>query len=284
MNKILFVFLILFVFNTALGQNKPAYTIYNSKGKRISYNKMVKVLSTKDVILFGELHNNAIAHWLQYELASELANSKPLILGAEMFEADNQVPLDSYLRGTIDQKGLDTLARLWPNYKTDYAPLVNFARDRGIPFIATNIPRRYASMVYKKGFEVLDTLAANEKAWMAPLPIAFEPDLPGYRNILSMMGDHGTPELVMAQAIKDATMAHFILMNYKPGSRLLHFNGAYHSNNYEGILWYLKQSAPKYDYATISTVTQESLYKLLPEHKGLADFIICVDSNMTNTC
>ena len=283
MNKILFVFLILFVFNTALGQNKPAYTIYNSKGKRISYNKMVKVLSTKDVILFGELHNNAIAHWLQYELASELANSKPLILGAEMFEADNQVPLDSYLRGTIDQKGLDTLARLWPNYKTDYAPLVNFARDRGIPFIATNIPRRYASMVYKKGFEVLDTLAPNEKVWMAPLPIAFEPDLPGYRNILSMMGDHGTPELVMAQAIKDATMAHFILMNYMPGSRLLHFNGAYHSNNYEGILWYLKQSAPKNDYATISTVSQESMDKLVPEHKGLADFIICVDSNMTNT-
>ncbi len=283
MKKILFVFLILFVFNTAIGQNKPAYTIYNSKGKRISYNKMVKVLSTKDIILFGELHNNAIAHWLQYEVTADLTLTKPLILGAEMFEADNQDPLNKYLNGTIDQKELDTLARLWPNYSTDYAPLVNFAKDKNIPFIATNIPRRYASMVYKKGFKVLDTLAPQEKEWIAPLPIAFEPDLPGYLNILSMMGDHGTPELVMAQAIKDATMAHFILENYSPGTRLLHFNGAYHSNNYEGILWYLQKSAPNFAYATISTVSQDSLDSLSPEHKGLADFIICVDSDMTDT-
>lgn len=283
MKKILSAILFLFVFNIAIGQKKPAYTIYNSKGKIISYNKMVKVLSTKDIILFGELHNNAIAHWLQYEVMVDLALTKPLILGAEMFEADNQDPLNKYLNGTIDQKGLDSLARLWPNYSTDYAPLVNFAKDKNIPFIASNIPRRYVSMVYRKGFKVLDTLALQEKTWIAPLPIAFEPDLPGYRNILSMMGDHGTPELVMAQAIKDATMAHFILENYTPESRLLHFNGAYHSNNYEGILWYLQKSAPNFEYATISTVSQESLDNLSSENKGLADFIICVDSDMTNT-
>ncbi|MEB8346525.1 ChaN family lipoprotein [Flavobacteriaceae bacterium KMM 6898] len=283
MKQILLVTLFLYVLTPAVSQNKPAYTIYNAKGKKVSYTKMVKVLSSKDIILFGELHNNAIAHWLQYEVASNLAKTKPLILGAEMFEADNQIPLNSYLNGTINQKGLDTLARLWPNYNTDYAPLVNFAKERQLSFIATNIPRRYASLVYKKGLEVLDTLTPQEKAWIAPLPIDFDPKLPGYQDILKMMGDHGTPELVMAQAIKDATMAHFILNNYNPGSRLLHFNGAYHSNNYEGILWYLKLSAPNYAYATISTVSQDIIDKLLPEHNGLADFIICVDSHMTNT-
>lgn len=283
MNKLRYTLLFLYVFTPLLSQVKPAYTIYNSKGKKVSYTKMVKVLSSKDIILFGELHNNAIAHWLQYEVASDLTNTKPLILGAEMFEADNQEPLNNYLNGEIDQKGLDTLARLWINYATDYAPLVNFARDNKIPFIATNIPRRYASMVYKNGYKILDSLTIQEKAWIAPLPIEFDPELPGYENILKMMGDHGTPELVMAQAIKDATMAHFILKNYSPNSRLLHFNGAYHSNNYEGILWYLKLSAPNYRYATISTVSQDTIDKLLPEHKGLADFIICVDAHMTNT-
>ncbi|MEJ1223095.1 ChaN family lipoprotein [Sediminicola sp. 1XM1-17] len=283
MRKIFLAFLFLFVFNIAQAQDKPAYTIFNSKGKKISYTKMVKVLSTKDIILFGEQHNNAIAHWLQYEVTADLALKKPLTLGAEMFEADNQKPLDDYLKGSIDRKGLDTLVRLWPNYTTDYAPLVNFAKDKKIPFIATNIPRRYASMVYKKGFEALDSLTTNEKAWIAPLPIIFDPELPGYQNILRMMGDHGTPELVKAQAIKDATMAHFILENYTPGQQFLHFNGAYHSNNYEGILWYLKKLAPANAYATISTVSQDFIDKLSPEHKGLADFIICVDSHMTNT-
>ncbi|MGY8915906.1 MAG: ChaN family lipoprotein [Flavobacteriales bacterium] len=283
MKQILLAALFLYVLTPVFGQNKPAYTIYNTKGKKVSYAKMVKELSKKDIILFGELHNNAITHWLQYEVTSDLANTKPLVLGAEMFEADNQEPLNKYLKATIDQKGLDTLARLWPNYKTDYAPLVNYAKEHQLPFIATNIPRRYASMVYKHGFKVLDTLTPQEKDWIAPLPIIFDPELPGYKNILSMMGDHGTPELVMAQAIKDATMAHFILKKYNPESRFLHFNGAYHSNNYEGILWYLNLLAPNYAYATISTVSQESLDNLLPEHKGLADFIICVDSHMTNT-
>jgi uncharacterized iron-regulated protein len=204
-------------------------------------------------------------------------------IGGEMFEADNQEALSDYLNGKINAKSLDTLARLWKNYKTDYAPLVDFAKENKLQFIATNIPRRYASMVYKKGFEVLDTLSLEEKEWIAPLPIYFDSEIASYKNILKLMGDHGTPELVIAQATKDATMAHFILTNYRKGYTFLHFNGSYHSDNYEGILWYLKRERPNIKYATITTVSQENVHKLLEEHKGKADFIICVDSNMTNT-
>ncbi|RUA16198.1 MAG: iron-regulated protein, partial [Flavobacteriia bacterium] len=252
-------------------------------GKKVSYEKMLKSLEKKDMVLFGELHNNPIAHWLQYELTSDLYTKRPLILGAEMVEADNQDELDAYLAGTIDYKALDSTARLWNNHKTDYAPLVDFAKDKKLVFVASNVPRRYASIVYKGGFEALDTLSVEEKSWIAPLPIAFDAELPGYQNILKMMGDHGSPTLVMAQAIKDATMAYFILKNYQEGSLFLHYNGAYHSNDYEGILWYLKKDRPDLKYGTISTVTQDDVHKLEDENKGIADFIICVDSNMTTT-
>lgn len=235
------------------------------------------------MVLFGELHNNPIAHWLQYELTADLHNRRPLILGAEMIEADNQDELNDYLSGKIDYKTLDSTARLWNNHKTDYAPLVDFAKDSSLVFVASNVPRRYASMVYKGGFEALDSLPAQEKEWIAPLPIAYDPELPEYQNILKMMGDHGSPTLVMAQAIKDATMAHFILQNYKEGTLFLHYNGAYHSNNYEGILWYLQLERPDLDYGTLSTVTQENVHQLEEENKNLADFIICVDQNMTTT-
>lgn len=97
------------------------------------------------------------------------------------------------------------------------------------------------------------------------------------------MGDHGTPELVMSQATKDATMAYFILKNLKANHTLLHYNGSYHSDNYEGILWYILKELPNIKYATITTVSQENVHKLLEEHKNKADFIICVDDNMTNT-
>lgn len=282
MNKLLISLAFLLISNSIFSQKKP-FVIYNSEGKKVTYKKMIKTLVKNDIILFGELHNNPISHWLQYEVTSDLNESKPLILGAEMFEADNQIALSDYLKGQITYKGLDSLARLWKNYKTDYAPLVDFAKEKKLPFIATNIPRRYAKLVFKNGFKALDSLSNKEKEWIAPLPIPFDSDLPTYKNILVMMGEHGSPELVMAQATKDATMAFFILKSYKKNSLFIHYNGAYHSDNYEGILWYLKKERSELKYATISTVSQDNVNKLLEENQHKADFIICVDINMTKT-
>lgn len=283
MKKSLFLFTFVLTFLTLTAQKQP-YVIYNAKGKKVSYKKMLKTLEKKDMVLFGELHNNPIAHWLQYELTADLHSKRQLILGAEMMEADNQDELNDYLSGKIDYKALDSTARLWNNHKTDYAPLVDFAKDSSLVFVASNVPRRYASLVYKGGgFQALDTLSQEEKRWIAPLPITYDPELPGYRNMLKMMGEHATPSLAMAQALKDATMAHFILKNYKEGALFLHYNGAYHSNNYEGILWYLKLQRPNLEYATLSTVTQENVHTLEQENQNIADFIICVDQDMTTT-
>lgn len=282
--KNILAILVLQIFTlNVIAQDKPAYAIFDAKGKKTSYKKMIKSISDKDVLLFGELHNNPISHWMQYEVTNELHSSRKLILGAEMVEADNQDELNDYLSGTIDYKELDSVARLWKNYKTDYAPLVDFAKENKLSFIATNIPRRFANKVYKGGFETLDSLTDEEKSWIAPLPIPFDPEIATYKAILEMMGDHGTPELVMAQATKDATMAHFILKNYKDEHLFIHYNGAYHSDSYEGILWYIKKERTDITYATISTVSQKELSKLEEAHLGKADFIICVDENMTTT-
>ncbi|NVN18549.1 iron-regulated protein [Muricauda sp. HICW] len=283
MKKTLLILAFILNLFTITAQKEP-YVIYNAKGKKVSYKKMLKTLEKKDMVLFGELHNNPIAHWLQYELTADFHDKRRLILGAEMIEADNQKELNDYLTGKIDYKALDSTARLWNNHKTDYAPLVDFAKDNNLVFVATNVPRRYASLVYKGGgFNALDTISDSEKAWIAPLPIAYDAELPGYKKMLEMMGAHATPSLVMAQALKDATMAHFILQNYKEGTLFLHFNGAYHSNDYEGILWYLQLQRPQLNYGTISTVMQENVQRLQEENHHIADFIICVDQNMTAT-
>ncbi|HEY9116616.1 MAG TPA: ChaN family lipoprotein [Roseivirga sp.] len=268
---------------TLAAQNNGPYVIYNSKGKKVSYKKMMKHLAAQDVVFFGELHNNPIAHWLQLEVTTELQQSRKLILGAEMMEADNQDELDDYLAGRINQKALDTLARLWNNYKTDYKPLIDFAKANELRFIATNIPRKYASMVNKDGFEALEKLSAEEKSWIAPQPFPYDADLPRYVNILDMMAGHGTPNLVKAQASKDATMAHFIATNYSPGSLFIHYNGSYHTSFHEGILWYLTQYKPGLKTLTITTVEQADISQLDSQFLNEADFIICVDKDMTKT-
>lgn len=278
-------FLVSFCLITVLvsAQQKPAYVLYNAKGKKIGYEKMIRILAEKDIVLFGEFHNNPIAHWLQLEVTTSLKQSRELVMGAEMFEQDNQEALDMYLQGKIKAKGLDSMARLWKNYPTDYAPLVNFAKENHIAFAASNVPRRYASMVAKGGFAALDTISAKEKTWIAPLPIAYDPELPGYKKMMEMMGGHSGENLPKAQAIKDATMAYFILQYYKTGSLFIHFNGSYHSDNYEGILWHLKNKRPELKYGTITTVSQKDVNSLLAENLGRADFIICVAENMTTT-
>ena len=202
--------------------DKPAYVLYNAKGKKVSYEKMLTNLRQQDVVLIGELHNNPISHWLELEITQALAEKRQLVLGAEMFERDNQVALTNYLQGKITAKGLDSSARLWKNYKTDYAPLVHFAKEKNLPFIATNVPRKYASQVARGGFESLTNLPGEEKAWIAPLPIAYDANLPGYQKMLTMMGEHTSPNMPKAQALKDATMAHFIFSNWTPGSLFIH--------------------------------------------------------------
>jgi len=264
-------------------QKLEAYQVYNKKGKKVSFKKLLKSVKEKDIILFGELHDNPIAHWMQLKLTQQLHDKNELVLGAEMLETDNQKVLNQYLNDEINQKGLDSLARLWVNHKTDYKPLVDFAKTNQLKFIATNIPRRYASLVYKKGFEALDSLSKKEKNWMSPLPIAYDANLPGYKKMMNMMPEHANSNLPKAQAIKDATMAHFILENRREGQQFIHYNGAYHSDNFEGIYWYLQQASADLKIATISTVMQKEVGKLEKEYKGKADFILVVDEEMTNT-
>jgi uncharacterized iron-regulated protein len=275
---------LLFLFAISLhAQDKKSYQLFDKNGKKVSYDKLLKASLKTQVVLFGEYHNNSVSHWLQLELTKDVAAKTPVVLGAEMIEADNQTQLNQYLKGEIDQKKLDSTARLWKNYPTDYKPLVDFAKENNSDFIATNIPRRYASMVSKKGFEALETLTTEEKTWIAPQPIPYDASLPGYVEMMKMMGDHTSPNMPKAQASKDATMAYFINKNLKANSVFIHYNGTFHSDNFDGINWYLKTYNPTIEIVTISTVEQKEISKLEKENYNKADFILVIDEDVTKT-
>lgn len=290
MKQVLFCLIVCLTAVNLFGQDKQSYVIYNAKGEKAVYNDVVSATQKADLVLFGELHDNPIAHWLELELADDLykATSGKLILGAEMFEADNQLILNEYLGGYISQQRFEAEVRLWPNYKTDYKPLVEFAKNKGIKFIATNIPRRYASMVSVGGFDTLKALTSQAQSYIAPMPIEYDANLGCYRNMLNMVGMPGkgrsNPEFFpMAQAIKDATMAYNIIRNLESNGVFIHYHGSYHSNNYEGIYWYVKRKMPNLKIVTIATVTQDDLTGLAQENMGIADFIIVVPERMTRT-
>ncbi|WP_373553984.1 ChaN family lipoprotein [Haliscomenobacter sp.] len=289
MKPILNVCIFILATLVATAQDKQAYRVFDSKGKETDYAQLLKQSKKADVVFFGEQHNNPISHWLQIELAEDLEKetSGKLIMGAEMFERDNQAILNEYLSGQISSKNFEEEARIWDNYATDYKPLVELAKSKKLPFIATNVPRRYANMVYKQGLESLNPLTSEAKSWIAPLPIEVDMNLPSYQAMIKMMGGHGSAaasdNLVKSQAVKDATMGYFIAQNLKKGHVFLHFNGSYHSDLKEGTVWYLRKYAAGKDVVNIATVEQDNIDKLDQENLGKADFIICVPAKMTKT-
>lgn len=264
---------------------KPAYCLYNSEGKTAKYKKLLEEASKADVVLFGELHNNSLGHWLQLALTKDLhkVHGNNLVLAAEMFEADNQVLVDEYLKGLHSSKTFEKECKLWNNYKTDYKPLMEFAKSNGLNFVASNVPRRYANLVYRKGLTALDSLNPEAKNWMAPLPIQYDSSLECYSNMLKMAGGHGGQNLPKAQAIKDATMAYFILKNMPAEGAVIHYNGSYHSNNFESIYWYLKKERPELNIVTINTVEQAQIDTLASKHLNSANYIIAIPDDMTKT-
>ena len=164
---------------------------------------------------------------------------------------------------------------------------MKFAKSKNIPFIATNVPRRDANLVFRQGLEALDSLSAASKAFIAPLPIEVDLNLPSYQEMLKMMGGHAAGPANLnfpkSQAIKDATMGHSIAQNLKKGHVFIHYNGTFHSDLKEGTVWYLMKYAPRTEVVTLASVEQKDLSQLEEENKNKGDFILVIPATMTKT-
>lgn len=275
------------MFVNAQQKTYDAYRLYDNNGKAIDYQQMVQQLSKADVVFLGEIHNCAITHWLELRILQSLylAHGNKLALGMEMFEADNQLILNEYLQGLIFSDRFEEEARIWPNYSTDYAPLVYFAREHHLPVIATEVPRRYAAMVKDRGLKCLDSLSAEAKTFLPPLPIRYvvnEHTEQGFA-LMRMMGQHktdsGNSHLSEAQALKDATMAWHIAQHAQ--KKVLHVNGNIHSDGQAGIVTYLRQYAPGKKIITVRAVRQEDITRLDETYLGLADYYLCIPEDMS---
>lgn len=286
MKKILWIVMLIMSMTTYAQKTPEIFRIFDAKGKEVSYEKMIKTVSATDVVFFGEIHNCVISHWMELKVLEALAeNNKKLKVGMEMLEADNQLIIDEYTSSLISSDRFEEECRLWPNHSTDYEPLVYYAKSHHLPLIATNVPRRYASIVKEKGLAFLDSLSAEAKRYLPKLPIKYVENKNAQEGF-ALMGLLGKaketkPQLMaQAQAIKDATMGWFIAQNLKKGEQMIHFNGTYHSDARNGIIPYLLEYRPKTTISTIRAVRQEEIDKIEKDYLGLADFYICITEDM----
>ncbi len=277
-------------------EEEKEFVVYQG-GQRVSFASVLNVLAQAEVVLVGENHDHKNGHWMELELLTALSPKVPQFAFAlEMFERDVQGVLDEYLRGFITESAFVQASRPWPNYTADYRPLIEFCRERRIPVTASNAPRRYVSLVSRKGKDALSALPKEAKKNLAPLP--YEMKLPaGYEKSLDEIfgGEHDdaapkkdpvksaaspalpTPEhLKQAQALWDATMADSILRARKAGAKtVLHLNGAMHSDFGYGIADRLRRREKSLKLKLV-TIRESQSFPALPENTSadIADFVI----------
>ncbi|MNS57476.1 hypothetical protein D3C72_903650 [compost metagenome] len=226
--------------------------IRRADGTPASVSDVAVAFASADVVYLGEEHDDPVAHRLQAEWlaqACDRAGKRPVALAMEMFERDVQPVLDEYLADTIREKDLLTDARPWPNYPSDYRPLVELAKARGVPVIAANAPRRYVSRVGRLGPSGVDGLSAQARRFLAPGPVP-SASVAYAAKFREAMGDGdghtAGPGLLAAQVLRDAAMADAIARHLAahPGALVVMVNGKFHSAGHLGIPEQLQRLRP----------------------------------------
>ncbi|MEP7336510.1 MAG: ChaN family lipoprotein [Acidobacteriota bacterium] len=279
--------------------------VYDSGEKRFSdFEMMLADLARADVVFVGEKHDDPATHKLERAILEGLLRRKASpIVSLEMFERDAQPMLDDYLSGKLSEEEFLKASRPWPNYATDYRPLVELARAHRWPVIAANVPRRYASQVSRQGLTSVDSLSAAERKLLAaqfqcPFDDYFKKfgeamsshpgaddkksDKPEKRDEKKEAEQRAmTEKFYFAQCVKDETMAESIAARVDPAktattkSVIVHYNGSFHSDYKLGTAARVIRRQPKAKVKVVSIVAVEDLDSIKPdEYRKRGDYVI----------
>ncbi|EGR2405502.1 hypothetical protein DYA88_16050 [Vibrio cholerae] len=209
------------------------YQLATPTGERISLQKLPAEIENADVILVGEWHTHAGIHRFQTDLLKQMTeNGHPMALSMEQFTRDAQPLMDDYLTGKIGEQYLIQKANAWPNYESDYRPLVEFAKSQQLPVIAANAPKPIVRCIGRVGIDYLDRLSPEQRQWVATeVNIQDSP----YKSTFMASMHHGNPaqneNQYAAQVTWDETMAESILryLAANPERKVLHIAGMFHT-------------------------------------------------------
>lgn len=251
-------------------------------GKELNAAQLAQRLQKYDVVFFGEFHDQGEIHAAEAELlqAMHKLQGDKLALSMEMFEADNQDKLDKFLADDLSEEDFLATSRPWPRYKTDYAPLVNFAKEQKMPVLAANVPRFLAAHVAKNNGSV----AGIEEQYLQFLPKHTYAPEGAYKD--KFYAQMTSPEAPMkmppqrltavyaAQCLKDDKMAESIaaFSDAHKEMQILHINGCFHSDAHLGTTQKLEALRPKLKVAVITPLERKQ--------KGVqpaGDFVVWFD-------
>ena len=284
--------------------DSAATRLYLPDGTPLALSALLASLDTTDVLFLGEQHDDATGHAFQRLLLEALydryEHKRPVVLALEMFERDVQVVLDEYLSGQIREKDFLAAARPWSTYEADYRPLVESARARRQPVVASNAPARYVSRVGRG--ESLETLADPAYEVLPPLPVAPPsnalrdkffgvmeaiaamhtpaPDSTDTSDSTQAGAHHAMPQMdldamLAAQNLRDASMAEIVHIQAGryPNALVVHVNGSFHSEGGLGIPEHLARLSPDLRVLVLTAIPVSDSTVFAAAHAGSGEVI-----------
>jgi uncharacterized iron-regulated protein len=272
----------------------PTWTphrVYDTRtGTFTDLEAMARDLAQADVVMIGEQHDDPGTHAMERAVLEVVGRRHAhVVLALEMFERDVQPTVDGYLAGRLPEDSLMAEGRPWPNYVSDYRPLVEWARAEHWPVIAGNIPRALASAVAKHGLAVIDTLSGEPRRWAAA-DIACPHDA-YFERFAATMREHipgddadardaALERYYQAQCIKDETMAESVVrVRQVSGGApplVIHVNGSFHSDAHLGTAARISRRLPDAVVRVISAIPVADLdaITVTPEDAAEGDYMI----------
>ncbi len=274
-----------------LTYNEEQFRAFDANGTPVSMADIVRAAGNADVVFLGEQHDDPVGHAIEAEVFRRVyaaySGQRHLNLSMEMFERDVQIVVNEYLNSLITEKQFLDASRPWGNYKTDYRPLVEFAKEKKLPVIAANGPRRYVNMVSRGGRESLSSLTKQAKGWLPPLPYG-EPSAAYSAKFKALMGPSpeaqmGIDKILASQSLWDASMAYSISRALKEDRKALvvHLNGGFHIESRLGTVEHLLKYRPNARVIVITMVAADDVKTFdKAKHAGLGDFVILTDAKV----
>jgi uncharacterized iron-regulated protein len=228
--------------------------VYDTRAARwVPWGEAARAMAAADVVFFGEQHRDSLSHVLELGLLEAVAaRGRTAVVAMEMFERDVQPSLDRYLAGEGTEDEMREAARPWPNYESDYRPLVEMARERKWPLVASNVPRQLPSAIARgEPGTGLEGIPAAQRAFVAAeLRCPADAYFQRFAAEMAEMTAHGPAaadsaardaairRYFTAQCVKDETMAESVARARRahPDAVVVHFNGAFHSDFRQGTV------------------------------------------------
>lgn len=257
-------------------------------GSEMNWDDLVHAAGEANVVFIGETHGHPIGLAAAARLWEQVAGGAPnAALSLEFFERDQQVALDDYLDGVVEDEAAFRIAsgRKASNYPPGHRAMVETAKAYGQPVIASNAPRRYVHLSRVDGYDSLSSLS-DEQRRLFVIPES----LTGGRyqeKFMEMMTQHSGEDDAQAataeaeayfrsQNVWDATMADSILRAVDDGRRpVVHVVGQFHCDYSGGTVSRIAEQRSDLLVWTISMVTAWSDV-LREEDQGRADCVIYV--------